>query len=211
MHKAALFAISLGGLALLLSACGPGQIFGPTITPTPADTTTPTHTPTPTRTLTPTRTPTRTSTRTPAETATPFRTPTPRSDLGVTAREIIDTFEDFDFTFTTIPNIDGLPAQRGISDDGFMMVTLVGDPYLKKALLQIDTDQENPVTVTAIWILFLEKTTHGGMAAADWVHAHYQEAVTHGIAQTEFGNARISILVGGTHGEIFRMNVESIR
>ena len=57
-------------LCLLVSGCGPGQIFGPTITPTPTITLTPTTT----RTQTPTLTSTLTST--PAFTDTP--TPTPR-------------------------------------------------------------------------------------------------------------------------------------
>ena len=63
--------------ALLLSACGVGQLFGPTPTPTATatSTSTPTLTPLPTSTSTPTRTPT------PTETSTP--TPAP---LGVTAK-----------------------------------------------------------------------------------------------------------------------------
>jgi tetratricopeptide (TPR) repeat protein len=42
------------GLNLIISGCGPGQLFGPTKTPTPTNTLTPTKTPTPTNTLTPT-------------------------------------------------------------------------------------------------------------------------------------------------------------
>ena len=55
-------------LSLLLSACGPGQLFGPTITPSPTLTLTPTPTSTPTSTptVTPTLTPTPTSTPEPA-------------------------------------------------------------------------------------------------------------------------------------------------
>lgn len=45
-----------------LSACGPGQLFGPTLTPTPTNTSTPTLTPTPTLTITPTLTSTPTAT-----------------------------------------------------------------------------------------------------------------------------------------------------
>ena len=55
--------IALAIIAVLLTACGPGQIFGPTITPSPTNTSTPTNTwtptPTPTLTYTPTQTPTR--------------------------------------------------------------------------------------------------------------------------------------------------------
>ena len=57
-------------LSLLISACGPGQLFGPTLTPTPTITPTSTSTLTPTATLTPTSTltPTATLTRTPRPT-----------------------------------------------------------------------------------------------------------------------------------------------
>lgn len=54
-------------LASLLSGCGPGQLFGPTLTPTPTITSTPTTTPTPTA----------TATFTPLPTATPTATPLP--------------------------------------------------------------------------------------------------------------------------------------
>lgn len=50
------------GLSLVVSACGPGQIFSPTFTPTPTITLTPTSTPTPTPTPTPTLTPSPTPT-----------------------------------------------------------------------------------------------------------------------------------------------------
>jgi len=61
--------------SFVLSACGPGQLFGPTITPTPTNT--PTTTPTPTPTSTPTLTPTSTSTPTPTQTFTPTPTLVP--------------------------------------------------------------------------------------------------------------------------------------
>ena len=57
-------------ICFLISACGPGQLFGPTITPSPTSTLTPTPTLTPTS--TPTSTPTETPTPTPVPpTATP--------------------------------------------------------------------------------------------------------------------------------------------
>ena len=73
-------------LGALVSACGPGQIFGPTLTPTPTITATPTLTQTPTATRT--ATPTRSITPTPAclarsgkwishETSDSFGMPTP--------------------------------------------------------------------------------------------------------------------------------------
>ena len=51
--------------SLLTSGCGPGQLFGPTLTLTPTMTPIPTLTPTPTPTPTPTLTPTITPTPTP--------------------------------------------------------------------------------------------------------------------------------------------------
>jgi hypothetical protein len=63
--------LQLASLLLLasLSACGVGQVFGPT--PTPTSTATPTATITPSPTLTPTVTPTPTATQVPTSTITP--------------------------------------------------------------------------------------------------------------------------------------------
>ncbi len=58
-------AICVLAFSLALSGCGPGQLFGPTVTPTPAITSTPTLTPTATATLTPTATATLTPTPVP--------------------------------------------------------------------------------------------------------------------------------------------------
>ena len=57
--------------SLLLSACGPGQALGPTLTPSPTFTFTPTSTSTSTPTFTPTLTPTFTPSATATLTATP--------------------------------------------------------------------------------------------------------------------------------------------
>ena len=57
--------------SLAISGCGPGQMFGPTITPTSTKTPIPTATLTPTATLAPTATSTPTKTPTSAPTATP--------------------------------------------------------------------------------------------------------------------------------------------
>jgi hypothetical protein len=54
-HRTIMFAICL---SFSLSACGPGQIFGPTLTSTPTITITPSFTPTPLPTFTPTLKPT---------------------------------------------------------------------------------------------------------------------------------------------------------
>lgn len=85
-------------LVLVLSACGPGQIFGPTITPTPTDTSTPTFTPTFTSTFTPTETHTPTLTPTPTITDTPTATftasPTPTSEpLSALAKQAINVLK----------------------------------------------------------------------------------------------------------------------
>jgi len=61
--------LSIVTVSLLVSGCGPGQLFGPTLTPTPTTTLTPTLTPTPTLTLTPTLTFTPTITPTPTPVA----------------------------------------------------------------------------------------------------------------------------------------------
>ena len=66
-HQLILFVISL-----LVSSCGPGQLFGPTITPSPTLTLTPTITPSPTLTPTPTSTLTPTITPTPTPVAATF-------------------------------------------------------------------------------------------------------------------------------------------
>ena len=57
-------------IGLAISACGPGQVFGPTITPTPTLTSTPTITPTLAPSATPTVTFTPTSTLTPTPSCT---------------------------------------------------------------------------------------------------------------------------------------------
>ncbi|MGC1378143.1 MAG: hypothetical protein WA821_18075 [Anaerolineales bacterium] len=161
-----------------MSACGPGQLFGPTLTPTSTPTLTPTPTATPT--LTPTLTPTRTATL----------TPTPLPGLGVKASEVTSAY-NFDFTFSDIPDVDGQPAQKGVSTNGFDTITLVGKPYLFRAELKINMSQENSMIATAEWILFLEMTSHGGKAAADWVRDSYPEAVEKGEIEKTFGKAKV--------------------
>ena len=86
-------------MSVFLSACGPGRLFGPTLTPTPTSTSTPTrtpyptYTPFPTYTPYPTFTPFPTFTPTPTETSTPtfFPSPTgPSSTLALNVRARID-------------------------------------------------------------------------------------------------------------------------
>jgi hypothetical protein len=79
-----LVAICFIVLNLVLSGCGPGQAFGPTLTPVPSLTPIPTNTPVPTSTTIPTAT----NTPTPAPTAT--ATPAPICHIGDTVQGTID-------------------------------------------------------------------------------------------------------------------------
>ena len=82
--------VILLSISLAISACGPGQAFGPTLTPTPTITPTststsipPTQTSSPTPTLTPTNTPTPTPTLS-------FEIPTPREGRGTIVGRILN-------------------------------------------------------------------------------------------------------------------------
>jgi len=189
--KKMLIALSL--LSFMISACGPGQIFGPTLTPTPTVTLTPTSTSTPT--LPPTTTPT----------PLPTSTPTPVPGLGVKTSEVLDTFSGL-FEFSDISDSEGNPAQIGTADGGFSTITLVGDPYLTKAELKISLSQENSFIATSYWILFLEVTTHGGKEAADWVHDNFSEAVKNGEVEKTFGRTKV-ILGSNSKGSLFLLTV----
>lgn len=202
-------------LSFSISACGPGQIFGPTITPTPTSTSTPTQTPTSTPTPTSTSTPTPTSTSTPTptstltatvqRTSTPSNTPIPISGLGVRTSEIVRSFTNL-FTFHEIADIDGYAVQEGITDDGFSVITLVGSPYLEKAVLEIDLSNESSIMATGYWILFLEVASHGGKDAADWVAESFSDAVRSGRVERVFGSALV-ILESNSSGSLFRLTV----
>jgi hypothetical protein len=185
--------------SLLISGCGPGQIFGPTFTPTPTSTSTPTITPTSTLTFTPTLTPTKKPTPTQTD------TPIPPSGLGIRTSSLVSSFSDM-FKFSDIPDIDGYPAQKGSTDEGFSTITLVGDPYLERAELEIDLSQENSLVATANWIYFLEVTSRGGQEAADWVHDSFPQAANNGKVEKVFGNVKV-ILESNRRGSLFRLTV----
>jgi len=96
------FAFFVFAFSLLFSGCGPGQLLGPTITPTPTSTSTPTPTSTPTATFTPTATATATFTPTPMPVCNPNSTVQGTADeslpgnmdmLGVTS-----TLDGYNFT-----------------------------------------------------------------------------------------------------------------
>ena len=183
----------------LVSACGTGQILGPTLAPIPTGTSTLTITPAATRTFTPTLT------STPKPTSTPSTTPIPASGLEVRASEVVSSFTDL-FRFSDIPDIDGNPAQKGIAEEGFSTITLVGDPYLEKAELRIDLSKENSFIATATWILFLEVTSRGGKEAADWVHDNFPKALNNGKVEEVFGKAKL-ILESNSSGSLFLLTV----
>jgi hypothetical protein len=182
-------------IASLISACGPGQLFGPAFTPTPTSTSTPmpTNTPTITPILTPTLIPTTTA------------TPTPLAGLGLKTSEVVDSFKDL-FTFNAIPDIDGNPAQKGVTEEGFSAITLIGAPSLLKAELKIDKSQENSFIATGYWIFFLEVISHGGKEAADWVRDSFPIAMTDGKVEKTFGNARV-ILESNESGSLFLLTI----
>jgi hypothetical protein len=85
--------------SLVISGCGPGQLFGPTITPTPTQTLSPTSTQTPTQTMTPTptqtMTPTQAATLTPAVTVDPDCGSIPGNNLSL-SQAIIGSWKNGD-------------------------------------------------------------------------------------------------------------------
>ena len=193
--------------ALILTSCGRGLFLSPTQTLTPTVTSTSTLTSTSTATVTRTRTPT----LTPTVTATSTQTDTPLPGLGVTPSDISVSFSDVDFRFSRIPNIHGMRAQKGTSTDGYMTITLIGEPYLSEAILQIDMLHENGFIATAVWILFLsEAAPQSGKDGADWVHNNYSKALETGSVQTTFGNAKIILESTGSLGEQFHMIIQSL-
>jgi len=196
-------------VSFLLSACGPGQALGPTLTSTSTNTSTPTatNTPTATSTCTPTATSTSTPTNTPTTTptATSTSTPTPLPGLGVTTAEAVDGFDEL-FKFSEGVDSEGNAAQIGVTDNGLSTITFVGSPYLDKAVLNIDLEKENPLLATGYWILFLEDTSHGGKKAADWVNDNFHVAVEQGKVEKTFGNAKV-ILESNSSGTLFLLTV----
>jgi len=106
-------------ITMITSACGPGQLFGPTITTTPTDTLTPTITPTFTATFTPTLTATLTTTQTPSSTSTP--TPLPEIITKLNASGLISS------DFWSIPNSSSIWDIRWSLNDKFLAI--LTNPY----------------------------------------------------------------------------------
>lgn len=181
-------------LSTLFSACGPGQLFGPTLTPTPSAT--PTHTPTPTPTLPPT------ATSTPLPTA----TSTPLPGLGITDSELVSWAKDFDYILDET-SVDGLPVRKYVSQEGYITLTLVGEsPYVEKVILEIDMAKEDSMIATVTWTYVLEiASNYAGKPAADWVHDNYPKAVQSGREEKIFKDANIVL---EAEGNIFRLIIE---
>ena len=97
-------------LSLLASGCGPGQLFGPTVTSTP--TLTPANTSTPS--LTPTLTSTSTPSSTPTEAPTPTETPAP----------VLDLFGDWSGTIA-----QGLPLSFRVRGDTMLVTSFKIDEF----------------------------------------------------------------------------------
>jgi hypothetical protein len=173
--------------SVLLTACGPGQPFGPTVTPSPTHTAMPTGTPT----TKPTRTPT--------------VTPTPLPGLGITTADAIAAMPPM-FVFHDKPEIDGNKVKEGITDEGYSKITFTGSPVLLKAELKIDMARENSFMATGYWIAFLEIISHGGLEAAEWVHDNFSVAVKDGKVEKNFGEAKV-ILESDSSGTLFLMTI----
>ena len=171
-----------------------GSIIWSYINPYPSAT--PTFTPTPTPTFTPT------TTNTPVPTA----TSTPLPGLGITDSELVSWVEDFDYTLHEI-TLDGLPARKYVSPEGYTTLTLVGaPPYLERVILEIDMDRENSAMATMTWIYVLEiASNYAGKPAADWVHDNYPRAVQSGREEKIFKDANIVLEADGS---VFRLIVE---
>ncbi|OPZ85845.1 MAG: hypothetical protein BWY74_03803 [Firmicutes bacterium ADurb.Bin419] len=121
--------ISIFLLSCLLTACAPGQILGPTITPPPTLTFTPTDTATATVTFTPTLTPTKTQTSPPTQTFTPTLTRTPTTTptpipMSNASRTIIERIIDYEFDIENEFCKGDPNCQSFINQDPFTLITI---------------------------------------------------------------------------------------
>lgn len=126
-------------MSLLISSCGPGQLFGPTITPSP------------TYTLTPTLTPTSTSTLTPTPTPTPTLTPTPIPGIQVPVR--VDGIDVQVLSATLGADLpQGYQLKPGYTivlelEISFTGIESMDDPFLDEIFVVDENKNESPVTV----------------------------------------------------------------
>ena len=117
--------VALMVLSVSISACGPGQLFGPTLTPTPTSTptATPTLTPTPSLTPTPTFTPTSTPTPVPGGPC-----DNPLVPLGGTRDQWMYR------VFTADGETNFHISSLGVQDNGGNVVAMIEYSDIKKAL-----------------------------------------------------------------------------
>lgn len=93
-------------MSLVISGCGPGQVFGPTLTPTPSPTETSSPTLTPTLTLTQTLTLTSTLTLTPTLTLTSTLTPTDTPTIPCTDKGWSDIDKTMLYVTSSFTGVD---------------------------------------------------------------------------------------------------------
>ena len=106
-------------IVFLLSACAPGQAFGPTITPSPTITNTPSPVPTSTSTLTPEPTSTPTLTPTPEPICHPNASVGDREDEDIPAHlDLLNVSSTLDGTeLTVVFTVRDIPEEITINDE----------------------------------------------------------------------------------------------
>ena len=153
--------IAISVLSLFMASCGPGQIFGPSFTPTPTNTLTPT----------PTFTPTSTPTNTPRPTATPrpTTTPSPTPDLSCGIENGDWESNEKNTGFITKPvlifTVKDCRVTTGFFWASFSSFVTYGLPIksvtfiFNKIFIYSNTDNSGTVTITGIFDT--EKSAHG--------------------------------------------------
>lgn len=178
-------------ISLLISSCGPGQLFGPSLTSTP------TITLTPTTTSTPPSTPTNTAV--PTLTLTPQiqpSTPTPFPNLGIKTSDAVNGMNFMKgVTFVDIPDVDGQAAQKAEMPKDFTTVTFIGEPYLTRAELRIDLSKLKDIDILNMYIVsfVMSTSSDGGFEAQDWARHSLSEAAQKGRIEKSFGKSKIVI------------------
>jgi len=126
--------------SLLFVSCGPGQLLGPTLTPTPTMTATPTITPTPA----------------PTATATPMPTPTAIPGIGIDRETLQTVFEELGISleFHETDEVNGQPAVEGISNDLNHSLILIGRP---EDLTSVILESKFSITAISHWSVYFVK------------------------------------------------------
>jgi hypothetical protein len=142
--------------SLILSACGPNGLLGPTLTPTSTNTIIPTNTPIPTNTQIPTI------------------TPTAIPGIGVSLQAFQTSFEKLGFTFKTTENnhVQGDNAPTGLgSPNTWVMLQLKGrQENLSEATLMVlnDHDKESAKTILNLFFQVAFPVQSERDEAMDW-------------------------------------------